>query len=340
MQGKAPRTVRFPWSPVVLLSGVLILLLSLIGWVSTAPSGLSTIGLGVAVFGGGLTLVGIAATVHDRSRARQGLGGVNGEASRFALPSMIVCLAIALAAAVWPFPMAADWLSFVVLAFALGGALWMGLKLAQNGTPVSYRQASRAYRDGDLDEALKHLSTCERERPDYVGCVYLSALIASDQGRYDDSHSEAERLVRARPDLYYGHAQLGLTLLGRGCAAEALPHLRTAASIAPYLAQSHYNLGMACFEASEEDEALCSLGRALWLRLGDEITEISARYHVMVLEDRAGLVQAATRERRRLRRKRRVLAGWGAGLRDGNVSAAQKRRDRALIAKIERAIAL
>ena len=62
-------------------------------------------------------------------------------------------------------------------------------------------------------------------------------------------------VVQARPDLSDARYLLGKILVSQGAAAEAVEHLKTAASLAPAQANIHYQLGKAYQKLGKTDLA-------------------------------------------------------------------------------------
>jgi len=107
----------------------------------------------------------------------------------------------------------------------------------------------------------------------------------------------------------------------------------------PVEPSARVNLGLARLEVEEHSGAIEALGRALRLGLTDPVAQMMARYGLLVSFRARGDTAQAVREWRRLRRQRGVLRRWRRELAQRPGSAASKRKEQALLAAIERAIA-
>ncbi|MBM3187314.1 MAG: hypothetical protein FJZ90_01160 [Chloroflexi bacterium] len=327
------RTTEPYWRQILTIAGAMVALLA---WMTLAilPAGpwlvaaRVTIAAASACAGASLLWLLVRRQLALRGTAL----GYNG-AGVYTAPAMVVLLIASLAFALWPMPPGYDWLGTVGTALCMALALALGLSLARNGTPVAFRQAQYAHRQGDDHGALALLARLERERPDFYGTYQLYAHIHRKRGDYASAAAACERLIAMRPELYFGYAELGLTLLAADKPAEARRVLQKAAETAPRLPQAHFNLGMAYVQLGEQASALDALSCALRLGLRDQVAQVIARYHLMNAFVSLGYSRQARTEWRRLRRARGVLARWRSET-DGATPLAGQR----LIAEIERAI--
>jgi predicted Zn-dependent protease len=251
---------------------------------------------------------------------------------------MLAALIVALGASLWPAAPGYGWIGTLVTLAGLGLALYLGWRLARNGTPGLFRQAQHAQAEGNHAEALALLDELARERPGYYGTDHLRAQIARQRGDHAAALAASERLVALRPEIYHGHAEQGLTLLELGQPERAAQPLARAAQIAAHLPEAHFNLGMAHAEAQQAAAAAEALSRALRLGLRDEVTELIARYQLYRSLTAMGLESEAEVELRRLRRSRGVIRRWRLSLPEGSAARAARERDLALSAAIERVI--
>jgi len=211
-------------------------------------------------------------------------------------------------------------------------------RLVRSRAPLDYGRAKRAYSQGDDETALSLLSAAEERSPDYYGILHLRAMIYCDQGEYGAAREVCQRLIDLHPNLYYGYADLGLTLLAEGNPVEASTPLSKAVQIAPFLPEGYLNLGMACIEAKEDERAIDALCRALRLGFRDDVAELMTRYYLLHALERLGDHTRAEIERRRLRHRRGTLRRWRAELEGDMRQATSQSKERALLSAIERAI--
>lgn len=329
-------TAHFPWPTALIIGGAL---LALVAWMSLAlaPTGLWLIATQVAIAGGLLgLLLGVVLMLIRRQQASRGLGPVASERRSYVGLLIIILLLLALAVALWPIGPSYAWVSTGVTLLCLAVALWLGLRLARDGTPLAFRQAQYAHQRGEDEHALALLCSIEGERPDFYGTYHLRAIIRRQCQDYAAAHEACRRLIALCPDLYYGHAELGLTLLAQGKATEARAPLERASRIAPYLAEAYFNLGLACAEAGDCEGAIVPLSRALRLGLRDKVAELIARYQLFTALDTLGHGDRARAELRRLRRRKEVLRNWRNELDHCQRPAADHRREGDLISTIER----
>jgi predicted Zn-dependent protease len=207
-------------------------------------------------------------------------------------------------------PASLEWLGMLLTLGCVVIALLLGLRLARRGTPVAFRQALYAHRQGDDSRALELLSSLIAERPDDYAAHHLRAMVNRRRGALGEARADSERLIALRPDLYYGHSELGLTLLAQGSTTEAARALRKAVAAASHLAEARFNLGLVQVQAGDHEGAAETLARALRLGLRDQVTALIARYHLMRACVALGYDEQADLEWRRLRRSKAVLRRW------------------------------
>jgi tetratricopeptide (TPR) repeat protein len=329
-----PRTTRVPWVPLLIIAGILI---STLAWMSLplATSTTRPLFRGLIAVGAALALVGALISLIARQRAARGLR-LNGPGRLSLTMALVAVLLAALVLSLLPLSGALAWVTNALFALCLITALWLGLRLARNGSPSQYRQALHALREGEEQHALKLLTDLEQERPEFVGTHILRAAVLRGRGDYAAALEQARQVAAQHPEIYYGHAEVGLTLLAKNNAEAARQALEQAVTTAPQLAEGHFNLGMACAESGEPACAVEHLAQALRQGLHDEIAELLARYFLVQSFDALGLKDYAQRERLRLRRRRAVLRAWRAELVEKPERAAS--RDRRLAEAIAQEI--
>jgi len=332
-------TAAFPWRGALIVVGIL---LAVLAWTSLRM--VETTALWswaqVAIFLGlGCAVLGLALVLQQRQRAMRGLDPLLANGRRvYLVPGLIVLVLLSLVVSLLPLPPSLVWVSTLLPILMLGLAIWMGFRLFRSVPPQSYLAAQRAYEEGRLDDALAELNTILNKQPDYYPAIHLRAVIYRQKSQYQAAYADAERLIALRPDLYYGHAEMGLTLLEDGQSPRACESLSLAAGLAPGLAEGHLNLGLARVEAQEYHGAVQSLAQALRMGLSDSVVQVMARYGLVVSFQALGDQQQAAREWRRLRRLRGVLKGWRRELTERPGPARSHRKELAMLAAVERAI--
>lgn len=328
---------RVRWDFLLLLSGTMVILLGGMTFALPVASAWRTALWGICTGGAAMALMGFIFYVRLAARRSPGLTKTARRWARHG-PWLILLVMTAIALNLVPLP--ARWRGAAGAAsfLALGGALYLGWGLARQGTPSAYRKAYQAHLNGDDALALTALEEVARERPDFEEAYLLRAQILRQKGELVASQKAAERFIALHPDLYHGHAELGLTLLEMHNVREAIQALERAAALAPHFAPAHYNVGMAYREAGDHTHAAEALARALRLGLNDPVTELTARYELWCALSAGGYVKEAERERRLLRRHRRTLRLWRADLAQRERGPG-RRREEAWLAEIEKALA-
>ena len=332
----SPRTTRISWAPLLIIAGILM---STLAWMSLPLATDATRSLlrALMVFGAAMALSGAFVGLIARARAARGLR-INGSGRLSLTLALIGVLSAALALSLIPLSGALAWVGNGLFALCLAAALWLGLRLARNGTPAQYRQALHALREGEEQRALALLADLEQERPDFVGTYALRAAILRGRGDHAAALKQARQLVAHQPELYHGHAEMGLTLLAKDEPKAARQALERAVAIAPNLAEGRFNLGMACAESGDPACAIEHLAQALRQGLHDDVAELLARYFLARSFAKLGLDDRAQRERRRLRRRRAVLRAWQAELAEkpGRAASRNQRLAQAIAQEIDR----
>ncbi|MBC7234527.1 MAG: tetratricopeptide repeat protein [Chloroflexi bacterium] len=349
-----PRTTRIPWASLMIIVG---LLAATLAWMTLSLTR-DRAGLVRVIIGGGLALAAAGGVLWLRAQARSAQGlRIDGPGRRYLFVLLVVLLLLALLISALPLSGTLAWVGSGAFLLCLGGAIGLGVHLARNGSPARYRQALYALKQGDEESALRLLNELEQDRPDFYGALYLRSTILRRRGQYQEALVAARALIERRPDLYYGYAEEGLTLLDLGRPLEARQALERAVQVAPGLAEAHYNLGMACAvtggseagsskaaqahaDEIRRDAARCALdhlGQALRQGLHDDVAELIARYYVRESFLALDQPERAARELSRLRRRAAVLRAWQAELAEAPWHLA--RRERQLAEAIARLIA-
>jgi tetratricopeptide (TPR) repeat protein len=131
------------------------------------------------------------------------------------------------------------------------------------------------------------------------------------QGRVADALELYFSAVRAQPDRFEAHANLGSLLLAANRPGEAETHLRRALALRPGQVPLHVALGQACAARGRAAEAESCFMRALALAPGDATALLA---WAGLLRQRGRFAQAAEAYRRLLARQpRHALAHYGLG---------------------------
>jgi tetratricopeptide (TPR) repeat protein len=294
---------------------------------------LAEVGLGAGLFA---ALVGASWLAGQRLRAAAARGvSLEHDGGRGRLLLIGALLAGAFLLALWPWSGAWAWLGNVLpvaLAVTALGLGWQGMRA---GAPRAYLRAQAAYQHGELDKALAMLRQVEEQHPTYHGLYHLRALIYRQRRAYDDAAEAAHRLIALRPAFYYGHVELGLTLLAAQRPAEARVPLERAAALAPNLAEARFNLGLACAEAEDHQGAVAALRASLRLGLCDEVTRLMAHYYLSLALRALGHQAEAQGEIAALRAQRGALKRWQRELDVQHLAGGDQAEERKLLGAIQ-----
>ncbi len=341
MNLEATRSVRtsvFPWRALLLIGGVLLLMLAGTTLAVVPRGGWLVATVGALGVGGAMTLLGLALVFRQRHQSGRGLNPTTGLGTSTTLLLVGGLLLLAFLISLAPIPLPYIWLSQVLPWVCMAAAGGVARSLVRGGAPAELQIAQRAYTRGDLDTALAALRAAEQSRPAFYGIHQLYVLIHRRRKDYTAAHEAAQRLIAMRPDLYYGYAELGLTLLEEGHPSAAREPLRCATEVAPGLAEGHFNLGLACAEAEDQTGAVAALSQALRLGLRDDVTHVMARYFLYQALVALGRHIEARTELGRLRRRAGVVRRWREDLQASGVTTAEQRREQSLVSAIERLI--
>ncbi|MEA3407345.1 MAG: tetratricopeptide repeat protein [Chloroflexota bacterium] len=301
-----PRTRRIPWELLMIMGG---LLAASIAWMSLDITPVTwRRWLGLISCGGLLMcLVGVGLALYHRRRTMRGLG--YGISPTHRLGAVIALLLIAFGISFWPLPFLHPWIHTALAILCGLGAVALGLGLVES-TSLDFRRARQAYERGEDESALALLGALEEEDPAFCPTYHLRAVIHRQGGHYEKAAETCRRLIDLCPDLYYGHAELGMTLLKKREAGQAIAPLKRALEIAPNLPQAQFVLGVAQAQGGKPEEAIDALSRALRMGLHNKVHQLLARYYLYQSLLGAGYEERAQRERRRLHRQRRTLRRW------------------------------
>ncbi|MFP3896412.1 MAG: tetratricopeptide repeat protein [Anaerolineales bacterium] len=303
---KFPPTRRIPWELLMIIGGLLV---ASIAWMSPDITPLTWRRWIPLIIYGGLfvALVGGALAFYRHRRTMRGLGYGTSPLRR--VGGVIALLLLAFFLSLWPIPFLQPWIHTALAILCGLAAVILGLGLVQT-TSLDFRRAQKAYERGEDGRALALLRAVEEEDPDFCPTYHLRAVVHRQGEHYEKAVKACRRLIDLCPQLYYGHAELGMTLLKKGEPRRAIPPLKRALEIAPHLPQAQFALGMAQAQDGESEEAIDALSRALRMGLRNEVRQLLARYYLYQSLIQAGYKERALQEKRRLRRHRRTFRRW------------------------------
>jgi tetratricopeptide (TPR) repeat protein/SAM-dependent methyltransferase len=118
---------------------------------------------------------------------------------------------------------------------------------------------------GDLDRAAGHFTRAAELEPAFVEAQQNLGDVLRAQGKLDQAAAIYARILAAKPDLAATHRSFGEVLTRQGKLADAVIHLRRAATIAGS-AEAYHRLGLALCEQGTLDGAIEQFRRALALK--------------------------------------------------------------------------
>jgi tetratricopeptide (TPR) repeat protein len=133
------------------------------------------------------------------------------------------------------------------------------------GKTARLEQAQSLIDLGRSAEALKALTSLERDYPDDPEAYYLAGWVLNREGRGADAERNLREHLRRSPDSPKGHAQLAVAFLAQERYAEAADVLRKGIELKPTWAELHFNLGYACAHLGRNDEAIARFRETLRL---------------------------------------------------------------------------
>jgi len=239
--------------------------------------------------------------------------------------------------------------------------------MAVSTTSDLLQEALTLHRRGAVADAASRYAEVLRADPANADAHYYLAMIACQNGRFDEGAAGARKSLASDPRHARAHVLLGRSLGALGQPQEALASFERAIKIAPDLAQAHGNRADLLSELGRYDEAIVSYDRAValapdstedWFNRGAALAAVGRHDEAVASFDRAiagkpdftqahlsraGSLAALGRHGEALEAVGRVIAiapklaeAW---LGRGNVLNALKRYDEALAA-FEQALAL
>jgi len=132
-------------------------------------------------------------------------------------------------------------------------------------TSVLLQHALALHRRGAVAEAAARYAEVLRDDPDNADAHYYLALIACQQGRFEEGIQHARRSLAGNPQHADAHVILGRALGALARRDEALASFDRAVALAPDLARAHANRADLLAEMARPEEAIESYDRALAL---------------------------------------------------------------------------
>jgi tetratricopeptide (TPR) repeat protein len=137
------------------------------------------------------------------------------------------------------------------------------LAVTENNYTAHTNLAVELFAQGSQDEAVIHLETAVRLRPDFPYALYNLGAIRMKQGRSDEAVRYCQSALQYNPNLWQALRCLAFLQLERGEAAEAVRNFeKTLAGRGPD-PQVYVGLGDALAMTGRYEEALANYGRAL-----------------------------------------------------------------------------
>ena len=131
---------------------------------------------------------------------------------------------------------------------------------------AQYNLGSDLGRQGNLKEAIEHLSEALRLKPDYTKAHNNLGLALFKQGNLDQAANHFFAALRIQPGNSAAHYNLGLVMEEKGHIEVAVNHYLEALRINPDFAEAHNNLGIALQAQGRLKEAVYHLSAALRIR--------------------------------------------------------------------------
>ncbi len=121
------------------------------------------------------------------------------------------------------------------------------------------------HRQGDLAQAMERYVEVLRNDPKHPDALYYVAVVACQEGQYQQGIELARRAVEFGPPQARVHNLLGQALYREGQRLEAIENFDRAIALDPNFADAHGNRANILVDAGFPDEALTSFDRALAL---------------------------------------------------------------------------
>ena len=167
------------------------------------------------------------------------------------------------------------------------------------------QEAARMHGQGALADAESRYRQVLQGEPDHAPALYHLAVIACQQGRFDEGIELAQRSLASEPHQPRAHNLLGMALSRVGRQEEALASFERAIAHEPDFADAHGNRASALMEFGRTEEAGASYERAValqpdsigdWLNLGTALHRLGRHEDAIGSYDRALALQVGIPE--------------------------------------------
>jgi tetratricopeptide (TPR) repeat protein/SAM-dependent methyltransferase len=156
--------------------------------------------------------------------------------------------------------------------------------------------AARLHGQGALADAASRYWQVLQGEPDHAQALYHLAVIACQQGRFDEGIELAQRSLASDPQQPRAQNLLGMALSRLGRPQDALASFEHAIAVAPDFADAHGNRAGALMELGRIAEAVAGYERAValqpgsigdWLNLGTALHQLGRHDDAIASFDRA-----------------------------------------------------
>lgn len=168
--------------------------------------------------------------------------------------------------------------SYTLIGFAISFVLLM-IQRAFN-TPLSYRAATRQFRQGNDDEALSLLSKAISTRPDFWQSYQLRALIYLMQGHLHHAQRDGEAAIALNPMAHEAHSILGQVYLAQMAFEKAVTAYGKAIALAAKNELYTYYLGMALYRNGRFPQAALAFAIATQGTLPNDSYDLLAHFYL------------------------------------------------------------
>ena len=121
-------------------------------------------------------------------------------------------------------------------------------------------------KDGQTDEAIKHLNEAIRINPQYAYAHNDLALLLTKQGKIAEALSQLNEAIQINPNFAEAYNNLGDVLRRINRNTEAIEACQKALEIDPYFAEAHSNLAAALFHQGDVESAMSHLLTAIAIK--------------------------------------------------------------------------
>src|SRR5258708_5689876 len=155
----------------------------------------------------------------------------------------------------------------------------------QVGTDVndSFRQASAAMRQGNLDEAAAGFASVAQAPPTFAEAHFNLALVREEQGRFDDAIASFQKVLELKPRLHGADLFLGVAYFRTNQLEKAVTAIQKETATYPKDAPAWMWLGVVRLAQDKPEEAAEALDKAAKVAPDDmDILYHRGRAHLLV----------------------------------------------------------